>query len=210
MNKLFTKNKKLSAIHTCLFLSALLILSAICSYNTAIKIKRPLILLIASLFVLPNLEKHTKPFIIQKLILLYIIEMMFSQLTHAFFQFSSLDISLSILPLLPLSIAFILKQFQPAKKNSIDPPQLLKSWIIVFVIIIIHMLFLAFVLNKFYNFGTEHNTSVISCLSLGFIIFILCWDFLSDVRILRLTSVICSVFFVLEMAKEIMWYRKIH
>ena len=155
-------------------------------------IKRPVILLLASIFGLINFRKLQSLALLQKIVMLYLICVLFNQLSLQFVHFPlgqtriTFPASLGFLSL--LLIGYIL--INRAQCNWLITTRnkgLFLSWGTSFVIIVVHVLLLILMLKKFYGHGYEHDLNVLGSLSLYFLVFFFSWPLL-DVEFFRKVS----------------------
>jgi len=182
------------------FTSAIILLSALNFSRNSIEIKTPAILLAASVFALFNFEKSSRFYVITKIILLYIIEMFFNQLSGRFVHIRSFSINLPLIAMLLLAVSFICSRFRKSKIVSVDINGLLKSWAVVFTIIVLHMLLLFLLLKNMYGYGYEHNFAVLANMCLYFLVFVFSWQQLENICLRRITAIVSTVFFIVIMA----------
>lgn len=183
-----------------LFVFALIAWSVLCFFYRTVEIKRPLILLAASVFALFNFKKVSELCLIQKIALLYIIEMQFNQLSLQFVHIQSasrdISVSLALIVLAPLSAAFVCKRLHEGKTFNVETNDMLKSWAVVFAIIMSHMLFLFLLLKNFYGYGYEHTPNVLANMCLYFPVFLFSWDQLANIHLRRIAAIVLTAFFV--------------
>lgn len=182
-----------------LFTSSIIILSVLNFSHSSVEIKRPVVLLAASVFSLFNFEKSSKFSVITKIILLYIIEMFFNQLSGSFVHIRSLSINLSSVAMAPLAVSFICSRFRKSQLVSADTTDLFKSWAVVFAGIILHMLFLFLLLSNIYGYGCDHNFVVLANMCLYSLVFVFSWQQLENICLRRITAIVSVVFFVVTM-----------
>lgn len=182
-----------------LFTSSIIILSILNLSHSSVEIKRPVVLLAASVFSLFNFEKSGRFSVITKIILLYIIEMFFNQLSGSFVHIRSLSINLSSVAMVPLAVSFICFRFRKSQLASADTTDLFKSWAVVFAGIILHMLFLFLLLSNIYGYGSDHNFAVMANMCLYSLVFVFSWQQLENTCLRRITSIVLTVFFVAAM-----------
>lgn len=183
------------------FTSAIILLSALNFPRSSVEIKRPVILLAAFFIALFNFKKSSRFSVISKIILLYIIEMFFNQLSGRFVHIGSFSIHLSLIVMAPMAVSFICFRLQRTQIVSVDTNNLFKSWAVVFTVIILHMLFLFLLLSNIYGYGCEHNFAVLANMCLYFLVFILSWEQLEDICLRRITAIVSAVFFVVIMVR---------
>ncbi|MHC4397191.1 MAG: hypothetical protein ACYS1A_16255 [Planctomycetota bacterium] len=183
------------------FTSAIILLSALNFSRSSVEIKRPAILLAASVFSLFNFEKNSRFSVIAKIILLYIIEMFFNQLSGRLVHIRSFSIHLSLIAMVPMAVSFICSRLQKSQIVSVDTNNLLKSWVVVFTVIILHMLFLFPLLSNIYGYGCGHNFAVLANMCMYFLVFILSWEQLENISLRRITAIVSVVFFVVIMVR---------
>ena len=184
-----------------LFTSSIILLSVLNFSHSSVEIKRPVVLLAASVFSLFNFEKSREISVIAKIILLYIIEMFFNQLSWRFAHIQSFSISLSLIAMVPLAASFIFSKFQKSKLSPIETNDLLKSWAVVFAVIVLHMLFLFLLLKKIYGYRYDHNFGVLANMCLYFLVFVFSWEQLKSICLRRITAMVLTVFFIVIMVK---------
>lgn len=181
--------------------SAIILLSALNLSGYSIEIKRPGILLVASIFVLFNFEKSNRLSIVAKIILLYIIEMFFNQLSGRFFHIRSFSIHLSLFAIAPLMASFIYSIFSKPNFEIFTADKLAKSWMVVFAILVLHMVFLFILLKNIYGYGYDRTFAVFANMCLYFLVFIFIWKPLEQIKFRRITAIIFATFFVVIMIK---------
>jgi len=181
------------------FTSAIILLLALNFSRSSIEIKRLAILLAGSILALFNFEKSNRFSVITKIFLLYIIEMFFNQLSGRVFHIQSYSIHLSLVAMVPLAASFIFSKFRKSKLSSLETNDLFKSWVAVFAVIVLHMLFLLLLLSKIYGYGYDHNFGVLANMCLYFLVFVFLWEQLENICLRRITAIILTVFFVISM-----------
>ena len=196
-----TKNQRcwLDTPQLLLFISSIILLSVLNLSHSSVEIKRPVVLLAASVFSLFNFEKSSRFSVITKIILLYIIEMFFNQLSGRVFHIRSFSIDISLIAMLPLAASFIFSKFRKSKLSSLETNDLLKSWAAVFAVIVLHMLLLFLLLKEIYGYGYDHNFGVLANMCLYFLVFVFSWQQLQNICLRRITAIILTVFFVISM-----------
>ena len=167
----------------------------------SVEIKRPVILLAASIFALFSFEKGGRFSVIAKIVLIYIIEMFFNQLSGRLVHLRSLSIQLPLIVMAPLVFSFICFRFRESQHTSVDTNDLFKSWGVVFAGIILHLLFLFLLLSKIYGYGYDHNFAILANMCLYFLVFIVSWEPLENICLRRMTAVIFTVFFSIIMVR---------
>jgi hypothetical protein len=184
-----------------LFTSAIMLLSVLNYSHGSVEIKRPVILLAASVFALIDFKKIKEFSVIAKIILLYIIEMFFNRMSGRVFHIQSFTIHLSLTAMLPLAVSFVFCKFQKLKALSIETNDLLKSWAVIFAIIVLHMLFLFPLLKNTYGYGYAHNFGVLANMCLYFLVFVFSWDQLKSIYFRRITAMVLTVLFLAIVVK---------
>lgn len=192
---------KLYKVRFLFFISAIILLSVLNLSGNSIEIKRPVILLVGSLFALFNFKNSSRFLVIVKLILLYLIEMFFNQLSGRFVHIGSFSVHLSLIAIMPLAISFMCCKSKKANTLSIETIDLFKSWAIVFAVIILHMLFLFLLLKNIYGYGYEHDFAILANMCLYFLVFIFTWEQLEQRSFRRITALISTVFFIVIMVR---------
>ena len=183
------------------FTSSIILLSALNFSRNPVEIKIPAVLLTASVFALFNFGRSSKISVITKIILLYIIEMFFNQLSGRFVHIRSFSINLSLIAMVPLAVSFICSGFRKSKIVSVDTNGLLKSWAVVFTGMILHMLFLFVLLSNIYGYGYDQNFAVLANMCLYFLVFVFSWQQLENICLRRITAIVSTVFFAVTMIK---------
>ncbi len=183
------------------FITAMVLLAALTFSNNVVEIKRPVILLAGSVFALFNFEGCNRYSVIIKIILLYIIEMLFNQLSGRLVHIGPFSVHLSLIALVPLAVSFICSRVGQSQPATLDTKNLLKSWAIVFAIVIVHMLLLFIPLKSIYGYGCEHNLSILANMCLYFLVFIFVWRQLDKTSFRRITALILTAFFVVIMVR---------
>ena len=184
-----------------LFTSSIILLSVLNFFHSSIEIKRPVVLLAASVFALFNLKKSSRFSVIAKVVLLYIIEMFFNQLSGRVVHVRSYSIHLPLIALIVLAGSFIFSRFQKSKLSPIETNGLLKSWVVVFAVIVLHMLLLFLFLKKIYGYGYDRNFGVLANMCLYFLVFVFSWEQLKRIHLRRIAAIVLTVFFIVIMAR---------
>ena len=190
---------KLHTSQLLLFTSSVILLSVLNLSNSSVVIQRPVILLAAAVFSLFNFERSNRLSVIAKIILLYIIEMLFNQLSGRFVHIGAFSISLPLIVMIPLTASFAFSKLRKSKGVSIETNELLKSWGVVFIVIVLHILFLFLLLKKTYGYGYDHNFAVLANICLYFLVFIFTWQQLDNIYLRRITVIVLTAFFVVSM-----------
>ena len=183
------------------FTSAIILLSVLNFSHSYVEIKRPVILLAASVFGLFNFEKSGKFSVIAKIILLYIIEMFFNQMSGRVFHIQSFSISLSLIAMVPLAASFICSRFRKPRILSVDRNDAFKNWSVVFSVIVLHMLLLFLLLKQIYGYGYDRNFGVLANMCLYFLVFVFSWEQLKNICLRRIAAMVLAVFFIAIMVK---------
>jgi hypothetical protein len=95
-----------------------------------------------------------------------------------------------------LAVSVMFCKFQKPNTCSAETADLLRSWAIVFAVIILHMLLLFVPLKDIYGFGYDHNFDVIANMCLYFLVFIFSWEQLENIRLRRITAMTSAVCFI--------------
>ena len=165
-----------------------------------IQIEKPAILMLGSLFVLAPFRSEA-PATLQRIIGFYLSSVTVNQLSSQYFSFSflSADVSVSYSTVV-LSLCAI--GYSLGRLNSTNTPQVLGmanifyGWVFAIAIIIVHMVLLSLILNKFYGYGYEQNLSVLGNLCLYFLLFIVLWEKLGSFLFRRGIGLILTVFYL--------------
>ena len=194
----------ISRISLVIFLLAILMLVGMNISQTHIMIQRPFILLFGLAYVLFDCKKNRAFLVIEQVILLYMIEFLFKQLSERFFHFGVFSIQQSLLVMILLSISFMYTKIQRHRFTSTDSTEygyLLRSWGGIFGVILVHMLFLFTLLKSKYGYGYEYNISVLANMCMYFLVFIFTWEKLENVGLRRITAIILAVFLIVILAR---------
>lgn len=178
----------------CLLLFAILLLPVLTSLYSSGRIDQPAILLIGAGFVLINSTNHQIR-TIQKFILLYIALMFFNQLANSHILVNSFAINSALIALIPLALSYCLMQVSP-HAGLTSNKDVLRSWLTGFAVIIVHMLVLWLLFNRFYGFGYENNFAVLANLCLYFLGFVFLWNQLDAFYISRFIAIFFMVYFI--------------
>jgi len=183
------------------FITAIVLLAVLSFSGNAVEIRRPVILLAGSVFALFNFGRNNSLSIIAKIILLYIIEMFFKQLSGRSVHIGSFSVHLSLTALVPLAVSFICSKACQKQPVTFDKSDLLKSWAFVFAIVSLHLLFLLILLKNIYGYGYDRNLSVLANMCLYFLVFIFTWGQLDKTSFRRVTALIYTLFFIVIMVR---------
>jgi hypothetical protein len=183
------------------FITAMVLLAALTFSNNIVEIKRPVILLAGSVFVMFGFARYKSLSVITKIIILYIIAMFFNQLSERFVHIGLFSVHLSLIAMIPLALSFICFNVQQSQLSSVDTNDLLKSWAVVFTVVILHLLLLFILLKNIYGYGYDHNLAVLANMCLYFLVFIFSWRQLEQISVRRITALIFAVFFVVIMVR---------
>lgn len=198
--KLLRIESFIKAFEICLPLVAITLACCIGIYTQmTIPIKKPVILLLGSLFILVPFKSET-PGELQTIIGIYLSSVIVNQLSLQYFSFSflviDLSISYSVVILLLCTIGYILGRLNTTNTlQSAGRPNITYGWVFALTIIVVHMLFLGIILSMFYGYGYERNLSVLGNLCLYFLLFIVLWDKYSLLRFRQIIGLILSLFY---------------
>jgi len=165
-----------------------------------IPIEKPVILMLGSLFILAPFRSEA-PATLQRIIGFYLSSVAVNQLSSRYFSFSflSADISVSFSTVV-LSLCAI--GYFLGRLNSSNTPRVLGmanifyGWVLALAIIVIHIVLLSLILNKFYGYGYERNLSVLGNLCLYFLLFIFLWERLNSFLFRQGIGLILMVFYL--------------
>jgi len=181
-----------------LFFAASIIASTVlCFFVSRIRVEKAFILLLGSVFVLFNVKKSQKIILLQKITLLYLIGVLFNQLSLQFTQISSgrtnITVPLSLIILVPLAVGFALKKIN--RPNLVDTDDLLAIWVVLFAVIILHIVILFLLLKRFYGYGFERNFAVLGGLFLYFLVFLFSWLQLENACMRQFMTLVLAILF---------------
>jgi len=197
-------HKLKTGVHSCLypaqllfFTSAIITLSIMNIYHGTIEIKRPVILIAALLFAFLSHQKSCRLPVISKMIILYIIEMSFNQLTERYLRVQSISIRLSLIVIVPIAVSYVFFIFQNPRCLSLITNILFTSWSFVFAGIILQMLFLWMLLSSIYGYGYGHDYAVLANMCLYFLVFIFSWQQLENIYLNKIVGSVLAVFIII-------------
>jgi hypothetical protein len=192
-------------------LSATAVITACCVClfsEMPIPIEHPVILVVASLFLLIPFASNYSAKKFQKIVGFYLTSVLVNELSLQNFQLSgdSIDVTISYsAPVFLLCIiAYMMGKIGDAGKfQNLGTINILPAWLLAVIIIIFHMAFLTPMLMRFYGYGYERNLSVLGSLCLYFLLFVALWGKLDMPRFRQFIGVILTVFyFVITFAKR--------
>ena len=183
-------------------LAGVIVACGICFFSgTPIAIERPLILLLASLFILVPFKSHVTN-TLQKITAFYLLAVPINELASQNFPaplLSGVTVSYSAIVLLLCAAGFLLGRMNSQKNRfGRDKKELLPGWALAMGIIVVHMALLAVLLGKFYGYGYEHNLSVLGNLCLCLLLFILIWEKLANLRFSQTLGLMLAAFYCLK------------
>lgn len=191
-----------STLGISLYFCALITSMLLVGTEPVIQIKRPWVLLtvfIAGVFPI----RHQSFSLLQRLLLVYFVCMLISQLTMDQIILASQSyrfiLPKSVIPLFLYAMGFILyvisgQMNHLLKRNA----HWWRLWGIVSAILIVHMICLWGLLKSIYGFGYEHNIEVLGKLLLYALCFLFTWDILNQsmVRYLSLGCIIAQLLLI--------------
>lgn len=162
----------------------------------AIPIENPATLIFASLFILVPFKQETLS-TIQKIICFYLFSITVNQLSVQYFTVSipldDFNVSYSIIPLLLCGSGYLTTI---NTKRDIERENIFYAWILTLIIIIVHIIFLSLILNKFYGYGYERNISTMGNLVLYLLLAILLWEKLGSLRFRQSMGLVSGLFYL--------------
>jgi hypothetical protein len=184
-------------------LAGVMVACAICFlFGTPVPIERPLILLLASLFILLHFKTELAG-TLQKITAFYLLAVPINELASQNFPvplLSGVTVSYSAVVLLLCAAGFLLgrinsqnDRFGRGKKG------LLPGWVLAMGIIVGHMVVLTVLLSRFYGYGHEYNLSVLGSLCLYLLVFIFIWERLADLRFRQALGLVLAAFYCFKM-----------
>jgi hypothetical protein len=185
----------------CLPLSAVIVAFYICLLSKVpIPIERPAVLALASFCVLLPLKSKSLR-TLQKLTAFYLVSVPVNELALQYSRTSLLSVNISLsyttVILSLCAMGYVVGKLNPANTlRGAGRTNILYGWVLAFGIIIIHMVLLTFILNEFYGYGYERNLSVLGNLCLYFLLFILLWAKLDQIRFRQAAGLIVAIFYM--------------
>ncbi len=169
--------------------------------TSMLTIEHPLILVFGSIFTIVPFRSENF-LILQKVIIFYLFAVLVNQTTDSYFTLSSLSIDASVsysaVTLFLCTTGYLLDKLYPVGSKSINRQNnILRAWSIAFIVIILHMAFLALLLHKFYGYGYGHNLYTIGNLVLYLLLFIVLWERLGSIRFRMCTGMTLMVFYLI-------------
>ena len=165
-----------------------------------IPIENPIILLLASLFILVPFKSKLSIKTLQKIIGFYLFAVLVNESSSQYFRNHFLpldiDVSCSTVILSLCAMGFLVGRVKSTgAPRSSERTYILYSWLLVMVIIVVHMILLSLMLKNFYGYGCERNLSVLGNLCLYFLLFIFLWEKLDKLRFRQGIGLILAVFY---------------
>jgi hypothetical protein len=183
-------------------LAGVVVACAICFLSgTPVPIERPLILLLASLFILvPSKSQVTNT--LRKITAFYLLAVPINELASQNFHVplvSGVTVSYSAVVLLLCAAGFLLGRINSQKDRlGRGRKELLPGWVLAMGVMVVHMALLAVLLSRFYGYGYEHNLSVSGNLCLYLLLFIFIWEKLANLRFSQALGLILAAFYCLK------------
>ncbi len=162
-----------------------------------IPITLPVIPLLAAIFVMLPFKSPT-PRMLQKLTAFYLVAALLNQSASQNFQIQLGGIDLNVFfsaPILTLcSAGFLLGTMTstPPPRNS-HASSLNRAWLSALLLILAHMMLLGILLKKFYGYGYEQNLNVLGNASLYFLLFIVLFRPLDNLRFRQITGLVLAI-----------------
>jgi hypothetical protein len=187
-------------------LAGVIVACGICFLSgTPVPIERPLILLLASLFILVPFESEMAG-TLQKITAFYLLAVPINELASQNFPvplLSGVTVSYSAVVLLLCAAGFLLGRINSQNHQfGRDKNELLPGWALAMGIIVGHMVVLTVLLSTFYGYGHEHNLSVLGSLCLYLLVFIFICEKLADLRFRQALGLVMAAFYCLKMFAE--------
>lgn len=183
-------------------LAGVLIACGICFLSaTPVPIERPLILLLASLFILVPFKSHVTN-TVQKITAFYLLAVPINELASQNFSvplLSGVTVSYSAVVLLLCAAGFLLGRINSQNHRfGRDKNELLPGWALAMGIIVVHMALLAVLLGKFYGYGYENNLTVLGNLCLYLLLFIFILEKLANLHFRQALGLVMAAFYCLK------------
>jgi len=166
-----------------------------------IPIKKPVVLIIASFFILIPLK--SKPLrILQKIVAFYLVCVPVNELALQHFQanFFLFDINISYSAIV-LSLCVLGYLLGKANSTNVlrdtEVINIVQGWILALVIVIVHMVLLSLILKRFYGYGYERNLNVLGNLCLYFLLFTVLREKLSSTYFRQVIVLVPTAFYTL-------------
>lgn len=164
-----------------------------------IRLEKPEILLLASLFILKKFRAKPKIAPLQKLTAVYLTAVCLNLTSQNSASFTlagqNINIPAILLPLSLFAFAFILNKNKWTTKNrEIEIP--LCNWIATLAIILCHALLLYPILNGFYGYGCDYSCKSIVNVSVFLLICLFLWHQLRRYYLIKYFGIIFSILFL--------------
>jgi hypothetical protein len=185
-------------------LAGVVVACAICFLSgTPVPIERPLILLLASLFILvPSKSQVTNA--LRKITAFYLLAVPINELASQNFHvplLSGVTVSYSAVVLLLCAAGFLLGRTNSQNDRfAPEKSELLPGWALAMATIVGHMVVLTLLLSRFYGYGDEYNLSVLGNLCLYLLVFIVIWEKLANLRFRQALGLVLAAFYCLKMS----------
>ena len=155
----------------------------------------------AAIFASLDFKRFRGRAIIGKMILFYMIGLFFNQLSGKFVHIPPFSVNLSLAAMIPLAVSFMFSKFRKSNRPAIGASDMLKSFGIVFAILIVHAMFLFVLLKKTYGYGYERGFAVLANMCMYIIVFVLSWEQLEEIRFRRFAAISFAAFFIFMMVR---------
>lgn len=151
----------------------------------AVPIEKPAVLVFGAVLILIPFRSKI-PNTLQRIVGLYMVGVLVNESSARSFQIlfllPGISISWSTIILLLCAIGYLCGRMSSVEAvRRVDRTGLSYGWMIVLAVIIVHMILLSAMLNRFYGYGYERNLTVLGNLCLYFLLFMTLWDKLSRV-----------------------------
>lgn len=175
-----------------------------CTFNffsqILVSIEQPVILIFGALFILLPLRSEAI-ITLQKIIGFYLFCVIVNQFSLHYFSFSFMSLNTSIsysaIVLSLCATGYILgKVNSSTTQQENEGGDIISSWILALSIVIIHIILLSLILNKFYGYGYERNLNALGNLCLYFLLFIVLWNKFDILRFRLSTGLILAIYSV--------------
>ena len=165
-----------------------------------IPIEKPAILVLGSLFILVPLRSEATT-TLQKIMGFYLISVPVNELSSQYFSVSFLSVGFSIsystIVLLLCTTGYFLGRVNSTNAlRDVGRANIIHGWVLALAVIVVHMVLLSLILNKFYGYGYERDLSVLGNLALYFLLFIVMWEKLDLLRFRQGVGLILAIFYL--------------
>jgi hypothetical protein len=189
-----------TAVGFCFSLAGVIAACLLCLLSKArITVERPALLVLAALLILVPFKSQAAV-LLQKIVVFYLFGVVVNESASRYIHIAlisgGVSVSYTAVVVLLCAIGYLLGKLNSGKTTVTGgKSELLWGWALALGIIIVHIVVLAVLLNRFYGYGHERDLNALGGLCLYVLLFVFIWHKLANMRFRQTVGLVLVLFY---------------